>query len=68
MLPEDTVHQMHKSRWSIGQSERQDEELKMSVPSSEGGLGYICRVDSNLVVPTLQVDLREKLGTLEPVE
>ena len=40
----------------------------MSVPSSEGGLGYICRVDSNLVVPTPQVDLREKLGTLEPVE
>ena len=40
----------------------------MSIPRSEGGLGYICRVDSDLMVATAQVDFCEELGTLEPVE
>ena len=65
MRSEHLLHQMHERGRSIGQTERQHQELEVSIASAEGSLGHIGGVDAHLMVARAQIDLAEVLRTMQ---
>ena len=55
----DPVHQIHERRWGIRQSEGHNNELIESTAGTKSCLRNILLPDSQLVVPSPQVNLRE---------
>jgi hypothetical protein len=62
------VHCLHETGRRSHWTKIHDLELIMPIPSGEGSLLVIFLSNSNLVIPRLQVNLRENLGSLQLIE
>src|SRR6185437_11670388 len=61
-------HEMHEGRGRVRQTEGQDTELEVSIASAEGRLRYVTLGDTNLMVTGPEIELREVLRALKPIE
>ena len=67
-LLQGVVHDGLEGPWCIGQTKAQHSELKQTSRRCECRLGYILRLEPDLVVCTLRVNTTEDLRTLQPVK
>jgi len=63
--PEDSVHIVHEQDIDVSYTERHHYVLVVPISRSESGLLHIIRLNSNLMVPRSQVDLRKHRSTVQ---
>jgi hypothetical protein len=57
------VHQVHEMCRSIGESKRHNQILIQSIPGGEGSLRNIFRMDLDLMVTQMEIDIRKDLSS-----
>jgi hypothetical protein len=62
------VHQVHEMCRSIGESKRQNQILIQPIPGGEGSLRNIFRVDLDLVITLIEIDLGKDFSTGKLIE
>ena len=67
-VAEGVVHQLHECAWRVAQAHRQNTILVTAVSRTKSGLLRVAFCYSDLVKTCSQIDLREKLGIMDPVE
>jgi len=67
-ISENAIHQPLKSRGSIAEAKWHDSPFIKTIACSERGLVLITLLDADLVVPTLQINLGEVLGSLSLIQ
>ena len=67
-FPKDAIHERLKCRGCIGKVERHNEKFIMTDVSMERCLWNILGLNSNLMIPGLQINFTEDGGTMEFIQ
>jgi hypothetical protein len=62
------VHHVHEICRSIGESNRHNQILIQPIPSGEGGLRNVFRVDLNLIITRTKIDIEKDFSTSKLIE
>jgi hypothetical protein len=61
---QDIIHECLECRWGIGEPERHDQELKVTMVSPERCFFNVIRVHADLMVSTAKIQLGEEYSAL----